>query len=82
MWKNSYHSYLGTVLVPVGVSFSLLMCYSECILRLRDITSLTSVHIVKAMVLSVVIHECGSWIIKAECRRIDAFELWCQRRLL
>ena len=82
MWKNSYHSYLGTVIVPVGVSFSLLMCYSECILRLRDITSLTNVHIVKAMVLSVVIYECGSWIIKAECRRIDAFELWCQRRLL
>ena len=64
MWKNSY---LGTVIVPVGVSFSLLMCYSECILRLRDITSLTNVHIVKAVILSVLIYECGSWTIKAEC---------------
>ena len=50
--------------MPVGVSFSLLMCYSECILRLRDITSLTNVHIVKAMVLSVVIYECETWTIK------------------
>ena len=44
---------------------------------------LTSVHIVKAMVLPVVIYRCGSWTIKlSECRRIDAFELWRWRRLL
>ena len=44
---------------------------------------LTKVHIVKAMVFPVVMHGCDSWTIKkAECQRIDAFELWCWRRLL
>ena len=54
-----------------------------CILKSRDITLPTKVHIVKAMVFSVVIYGCESWTIKkAECWRIDAFELWCWRRLL
>ena len=49
----------------------------------RDITLLTKVHLVKAMVFPVVMYECESWTIKkAECQRIDAFELWCWRRLL
>ena len=49
-----------------------------CILKSRDITLLTKVHLVKAMVLPVVMYGCESWIIKkAECQRIDAFELWC-----
>ena len=49
----------------------------------RDITLPTKVHLVKAMVFLVVMYGCESWIIKkAECRRIDAFELWCWRRLL
>ena len=49
----------------------------------RDITFPTKVHLVKAMVFPVVIYGCESWTIKkAECRRIDAFELWCWRRLL
>ena len=53
------------------------------ILRSRDITLLTKVQIVKAMVFPVVIYECESWIIKkAEHQRIDAFELWYWRRLL
>ena len=53
------------------------------ILKSRDITLLTKVHLVKAMVFPVVINGCESWTIKkAECRRIDAFELWCWRRLL
>ena len=53
------------------------------ILKSRDITLLTKVHLVKAMVFPVVMYGCESWIIKkAECRRIDAFELWCWRRLL
>ena len=53
------------------------------ILKNRDITFPTKVHLVKAMVFSVVIYGCESWTIKkAECRRIDAFELWCWRRLL
>ena len=52
-------------------------------LRSRDITLLTKVHIVKAMVFPVVMYVCESWTIKkAECRRIDAFEMWCWRSLL
>ena len=48
------------------------------ILKSRDITLPTKVHLVKAMVFPVVMYECESWAIKkAECRRIDAFELWC-----
>ena len=53
------------------------------ILKSRDITLTTKVHLVKAMVFPVVMDGCESWTIKkAECRRIDAFELWCWRRLL
>ena len=53
------------------------------ILKSRDITLPTKVHLVKAMVLPVVIHGCERWTIKkAEHRRMDAFELWCWRRLL
>ena len=53
------------------------------ILKSRDITLPTKVHLVKAMVLPVVMYGCDSWTIKkAECQRIDAFELWCWRRLL
>ena len=49
----------------------------------RDITLLTKVHLVKAMVFPVVMYGCESWTIKkAECQRIDVFELWCWRRLL
>ena len=55
----------------------------DSILKSRDITLPTKVHLVKAMVFPVVMYGCESWTIKeAECRRIDAFELWCQRRLL
>ena len=53
------------------------------ILKSRDITLPTRVHLVKAMVFPVVIYGCESWTVKkAEYRRIDAFELWCWRRLL
>ena len=53
----------------------------DIILKSRDITLLTKVHIVKAMVSLVVMYRCESWTIKkAECQRIDAFELWCWRR--
>ena len=53
------------------------------ILKSRDITLLTKVHIVKAMVFPVVMYGCGSWTIKkAEHQKIGAFELWCWRRLL
>ena len=54
----------------------------DSILKSRDITLPTTVHLVKAMVFPVVVYECESWTIKkAEHRRIDAFKLWCQRRL-
>ena len=55
----------------------------DSMLKSRDITLLTKVHIVKAMVFPVVIYGCESWTIKkAEHQRIDAFKLWCWRRLL
>ena len=55
----------------------------DSILKIRDITLSTTVHLVKAMVFPVVMCGCESWIIKkADHRRIDAFELWCWRRLL
>ena len=53
------------------------------VLKSRDITLLTKVHIVKAMFFPVVMYGCESWTInKGECQRIDAFKLWCWRRLL
>ena len=55
----------------------------DSIFKSRDITLLTKAHLVKAMVFPVVMYGCESWTVKkAECRRIDAFELWCWRRLL
>ena len=55
----------------------------ENILKIRDITLPTKVHLIKAVVSPVVTYGCESWTIKkVECRRIDAFELWCWRRLL
>ena len=55
----------------------------DSILKSRDITLPTKVHLVKAMVFPVVMYGCESWTVKkAECRRTDAFELWCWRRLL
>ena len=56
---------------------------TDSILKSRDITLPTKVCLVKAMVFPVVMYGCESWTVKkAECRRIDAFELWCWRRLL
>ena len=55
----------------------------DSIFKTRDITLPTKVRLVKAMVFPVVMYGCESWTVKkAECRRIDAFELWCWRRLL
>ena len=55
----------------------------DSILKSRDITLSTTVHLVKAMIFPVVVYGCESWTIKkAEYQRIDAFELWCWRRLL
>ena len=59
------------------------MTILDSILKSSDITLPTKVRLVKAMVFPVVMHGCESWTTrKAECRRIDAFELWCWRRLL
>ena len=55
----------------------------DSVLKSKDTTLSTKVHLVKAMVFPVVMYECESWTIKkAECQRIDAFGLWCWRRLL
>ena len=55
----------------------------DSILKSRDITLPTKVHLVKTMVFPVVMYGCESWTVKkAECQRIDVFELWCWRRLL
>ena len=55
----------------------------DSILKGRDITLPTKVHLMKSMVFPIVMYGCESWNIKeAECQRIDAFELWCWRRLL
>ena len=54
----------------------------DSILKSRDITFPTKVHLVKAMVFPVVMYGCTSWTVKKAERRIDAFELWCWRRLL
>ena len=55
----------------------------DSVLKSKDITLPTKVYIIKATVSSVVMYRCESWTIeKAECQRIDAFRLWCWRRLL
>ena len=59
------------------------MTHIDSILKSRDITLSTKICLVKVMVFPVVMYGCESWTIKkAECRRIDAFEVWCWRRLL
>ena len=59
------------------------MANLDSIFKSRDITLPTKVHLVKAMVFAVIVYGCESWTIKkAECQRIDVFELWCWRRLL
>ena len=55
----------------------------DSVLKSRDIILLTEIHVVKAMVFPVVMYRCKDWTIKkAKCQRVDAFELWCWRRLL
>ena len=66
-----------------GLPFTSPVANLDSILKSRDIPFLTKVYIVKAMVFPVVMYGCESWTIqKAECQRIDAFELWCWSRLL
>ena len=80
--------FLGSKIIADEIKRHLLlgrkaMTYLDSILKSRDITLPTKVHLVKAMVFPVVMYGCESWTIKkAELRRINAFELWCWRRLL
>ena len=68
------HLLLGRKVMTLVITFNIL----DSIVKSRDITLPTKVHLVKAMVFPVVMYGCKSWTIKkAECQRIDAFELWC-----
>ena len=91
--RNSDFIFLGPKVTASGdcsheIKRSLLlgrraMTNLDSILKSRDMALLTNVHIVKAMVFPVVLYGCESWTIKkAECQKIDAFELWCWRRPL
>ena len=72
------HEIKGRLLLGTKVTTNL-----DSIFKSRDITLPTKVHLVKAMVFPLVMYGCESWTVKkAECQRIDAFELWCWRRLL
>ena len=67
----------------IHFEFIFVMSNLDSIFKSRDITLPTKVHLVKAMVFPVVMYGCESWTVKkVECRRIDAFELWCWRRPL
>ena len=69
---------LKMVIAAMKLKDTYAMTNLDSILKSRDITLPTKVHLVKAMVFPVVMYECESWTVKkAECRRIDAFELWC-----
>ena len=69
--------------MPISFFLTKAMTNLDSILKSRGITLSTKVHLAKAMVFPVVMYGCRSWTVKkAECERIDAFELWCWRRLL
>ena len=89
----TYFIFLGSKITAVGdcnheIKRCLLlgrkaMTNLDSILKSRGMALLTKVHLVKAMVFPVLMYRCESWTIKkAECQKIDAFELWCWRRLL
>ena len=93
MWKQSLTLFLGApkslqmVIAAMKLRRLLLgrkvMTNLDSILKIRDITLSAKVYLVKAMVFPVAMYGCESWTIKkAECQRIDTFELWCWRRLL
>ena len=93
MWKLSYFIFLGSKInIDGDCSHEIKRCLLlgrkamtnlDSILKSRDITLLTKICIVKAMVFPVVMYGCESWTMKkAEHRRIDVFELWCWRRFL
>ena len=81
---NKYHNYCWEKKIKRCLLLGRnIMTNLDSILKSRDITLPTKIHLVKAMVFPVVMYGCENWTIKkAECQRIDAFELWCWRRLL
>ena len=80
---QSVHNYCSDEIKRCLLLGTKVMTKLDSILKSRDITLLTKVHLVKDMVFPVVIYGCESWTIKKdECQRIDAFKLWCWRRLL
>ena len=93
-WKQCQTLFLGGSKITADSDYSheikrrlllgrKVMTNLDSIFKSRDITLPTKVHLVKAMVFPAVMYECESWTVKkAECRRIDAFELLCWRRLL
>jgi len=82
-WRGRISQVVKDSKIKKNVEIRTYMTNLDSILKNRDITLLTKVHLDKAMVFPVVMYGCESWTIKkAECRRIDAFELWCWRRLL
>ena len=93
VWIKHFLEFLGSKITADGdcsdeikrglLLGRIVMTNLDSMLKSRDITLPTKVHQVKAMVFPVVMYGCESWTAKkAECRRIDAFELWCWRRLL
>ena len=77
-WKKKSHEIKRCLLLGRKVMTNL-----DSIFKSRDITLPTKVHLVKAMVFPVVLYGCENWTVKkAECQRIDVFEMWCWRRLL
>ena len=92
-WKQWESIFLGSKITEDGnCSHEIKRCFLlgrkamtnlESILKSRDITLPIKVHLVKSMVFPVVMYRCENWTLKkADCRRTDAFELWCWRRLL
>ena len=82
-WGAPKSLQMVTTAMKLKDAYSLEMTNLDSILKSRDITLPTNVRLVKAMVFPVVMCGCESWTVKkAEHRRIDAFELWCWRRLL
>ena len=89
-WQTVFWAPKSLQMVTAAMEFKKMLLFGrnamtnlDSILKSRDITLPTKVLLVKAMVFPVVVYGCESWTVKkAECRRIDAFELWCWRRLL
>ena len=88
IWGNNDRLHFGGSKITADGDCSLLLgrravTNLDSVLKSKDITLLTKVHTVKAMLFPVVMYGCQSWTIKkTDCRRIDALELWCWRRLL